>query len=1014
MRIPLALVFLLFALRISAQGLGFHAFTLADGLPQNTITTSYEDSEGFLWFGTQDGLCRYDGYSFRVFRNEPGNRHSLADNYVLRIFEDDRHRLWIGCRNGLSTFDRHTETFTAIHVRGSERFFPRNSFYFQQPEKKTLRIWGNGTALEMVNDSTASVVAKNADYTIFFPGHTGNFSLGDSALTANGHRYPFPSGEKMKAWTIGRNGLLEICTARLLLFFDPAAMQLSSLALPDSVHGPFTLAVDHLQRTWLGTSAGLYLLAPSGDNGQWKKISTPGSPAKESIASLFCDSHHTVWIGTDYAGLYRYDPFSEIFCHAGETTLDAKQVWAFYETQPGELWIGTGSGLRLFSNDKNQLRTTITQWSADPDFSSNAARLHEPELDVFEGKTISALTGCGDSSVWIGTKGSGIYRYDRRKKKLVAHYSSSEKNEARIPAGTIYCFAATGEKLYAGTSQGIAVIDLRTGITDSIRPSLILPRLNSNYIMSLLPDGDALWIGTSLGLLYYNLRTHEVASYFHEADKPASFPNFFVSCITPDPQHPDQLYLGTLGSGIVVFDRIKRSWRLIDHKNGLTNSSVYGVIFSGSSCWASTNAGIAQLDPVTGKVIMFTSRDGLGSNEFSQNAWYRSKSGELFFGTANGFTCFRPGRITLPAEPPRLLLNAISINYQPVAANAPNIRGSRSLPEELLLWPTDRVLTIEYAGFAAEGNRPLTYRYRLAGFDDQWVTPVNGQRTISYTSLPPGGYTLELSASEGPDDTHAVLLKIPVTVYPPFYATWWFRVLAALLILLLLAFTVRYFSQRRLRRKLRELQTQRRIQEERERISRDLHDNVGAQLTYIITTLDNIALKMRKPGQEAVAQEKLETLGTQARHTMQQLRESIWAINSTSITLGELAQKTKDFMQQLAENQEQVQWSVKLEGETLTLKPSTAIQLFRILQEAVSNAFRHASAQHITVLFRQENGSLQVRISDDGCGFDPGAEKAGHYGMKNMPLRAQQVGGKLDIVSAAAKGTTITITLPLI
>ena len=216
-----------------------------------------------------------------------------------------------------------------------------------------------------------------------------------------------------------------------------------------------------------------------------------------------------------------------------------------------------------------------------------------------------------------------------------------------------------------------------------------------------------------------------------------------------------------------------------------------------------------------------------------------------------------------------------------------------------------------------------------------------------------------------------------------------------------------------LREKLRELETQRRIQEERERISRDLHDNVGAQLTYIITTLDNVALKMRKPGNAEVAQGKIETLGGQARHTMQQLRESIWAMNSTSISTGELGRKTQELMLQLAENHEQVQWQVKTETGDRLLSPSVAIQLFRIVQEAIANAFRHAQARRIAVHITGENDFLQVTITDDGTGFDPSAEKPGHFGMKNMPQRAAQIGGMFSIQSEKGKGTTITIRIPI-
>lgn len=1007
MRLRLLLLLLLFSSRISAQGLGFRQFTPSDGLPQNTVTTAFEDSEGFLWFGTQDGLCRYDGYGFRVFRNESGNTHSLCDNYVLAIFEDDAHHLWIGCRNGISIFDRHTEQFTTVKTETTKRFYPRNELYFHQSPGKPVRCWGSGLMLEAVNDSLLRQVGK-APLEFSLPGNKEG-AIGDSSLTVEGKTFPFPAKGRRIAWSICPDGKLCVCLASAVFCFDPATKTFSNPGFPEGAALPHAIVCDKKNRTWLGTAKGLYL---SGDHG-WAKVQTTGAPAEESISALYCDSRGITWIGTDYSGLFRYDPFSEVFGQLDGSSMQAKQVWAFAGLSSRELWIGTDNGPRVFVlwprscyRDKDD-----AAWSRTPDFTENAAPVALEGLEALEGKTVTAITTSGDSLVWLGTKGFGIYAYHRRQQKIVAHFGQEEM-ERKIPGGTVFCFAATNEKLYAGTPHGIAVIDLVKWQTDSLHPQTVSGKVNNDYVLSLYPEGDELWIGTTLGLLHYNVKTHAHESFTHDPTKPASFPNDFVACIQSNPANKNELYIGTLGSGIVVLDRSKQNWRMIDGKNGLTNLSVYGILFAEDKCWASTNDGIAVIDPGTFDTQMLTDRDGIAMDEFSQNAWYKAMNGDLFFGTANGFVCFDPEKITLAQQSPRLAITTLGINYQPLAPDANNISGSRTLPSKIELWPGEKVLSLEYAAFSS-GNRPLYYRYRLAGFDDNWVVPANNQRTISYTNLPAGDYTLEIAASFSRDYAGASVLKIPVIVHPPFFMTWWFRIVASLLIIGCIILIVRYFSQRRLREKLRELETQRRIQEERERISRDLHDNVGAQLTYIITTLDNVALKMRKPGNAEVAQEKIETLGGQARHTMQQLRESIWAMNSTSISTEELGRKTQELMLQLAENHEQVQWQVKTETGDRLLSPSVAIQLFRIVQEAVANAFRHALARRIAVHITGENDFLQVTITDDGTGFDPSAEKPGHFGMKNMPQRAAQIGGTFGIQSEKGKGTTICIRIPV-
>lgn len=1014
-KVFLFFLFLLLHSGIPAQGFGFRHFTTADGLPQNTVTTTFEDSEGFTWFGTQDGLCRYDGYSFRIFRHEAANPNSLADNYVLSIFEDARHRLWIGCRNGVSTFDRATELFTTMHAEAAARFFPVNQLYFYQLPGEKVKAWSVLFSLEEKNDSTVSITKHNRE--IVFPNGTAQpvFLTDSSLLTGPQHArsVPFPVKEKVNAWNYGKDGLLRVCLKTVLLFIDPKAASISSVPLPENAQAPFSLVTDYKGQTWLGTAKGVYRLVAMADTEGWKKLDVPGSPMDAAISSLYEDSHHLVWIGTTYAGLFQYDPFSEYFSHATETDLGSKIVWAFYEPVPGELWTGTANGLVIFSAGRNINSSAGKSWSANPAFGETNFRLQPKGLEALNGKTVTALSGTGDSIVWIGTQKEGIYGYNRRTEKLFIHFSRTEKSGQQIQQGTIYCLVGGNKgKLFAGTPSGVAMINLQTMTADSIQPQQLSNGKNHNYIMSVFPDGNDLWIGTSLGFFYYNLATKEFHSYHHDPADPNSFPSDFVSCIVPSPENKNLLYLGTIGGGLILFDKSNKTFRSIGEKEGLLNSTVYGIIHTKDKSWLSTNAGIGMLDRAHGTVQMLTSKDGLGSDEFSQNAWYQSKFGDLFFGSTAGFVCFNPS-FEFPVVSPPVVINSIYINYQPVLPFSKNVHGSRSRPTLIELWPGERVLSLEYAGIRFNSGQALHYQFRLSGFDEQWVSPGGNSRMLSYTNLPPGEYTLEIKAGSGNSGKNDSVYALKIRVHPPFYSTWWFRLLAGLLSVSVIAWLVRYFSQRKLRRKLRELEIQQRLQNEREHISRELHDNVGAQLTYIITTLDNVSWKMEKPGNEKSSKTRIEGLSEHARQTMHQLRESIWAINSSSVSTQELAKKTQEFMQRLGENAEDIQTEVLTEGTSVELKPSLAIEIFRIVQEAVSNAIRHSGGTNVTVRFSSDAEQVRISVSDNGKGFAPGAEYTGHYGLKNMPARAARIGAEFSIESATGKGTTILLVVPL-
>jgi signal transduction histidine kinase len=299
----------------------------------------------------------------------------------------------------------------------------------------------------------------------------------------------------------------------------------------------------------------------------------------------------------------------------------------------------------------------------------------------------------------------------------------------------------------------------------------------------------------------------------------------------------------------------------------------------------------------------------------------------------------------------------------------------------------------------------------LQGFDEQWVFPQSGQRTATYTSLPPGHYRFLIRACNNSGVWIEKPVAVNVIVHPPFWQTWWFIAAMALLLLSGTVLIVRYYAQRRLKERLRRLELQRRLQEERERISRDLHDNVGAQLTYIIHTLDNIAYKLPEQGTTGGA-ERIGDLGSFARETMAQLRETIWALHRDNVSLEELRNKLQEHASRLLTISGRGECQIRTEGEPLILQPTQAVNLFRIVQEAVNNSLKHASAERIEVVFRHENQTLTVTVRDNGKGFDTAAQYDGHYGLGNMESRAREIGAAFEISSKPGE-TLITLVLPL-
>ena len=296
----------------------------------------------------------------------------------------------------------------------------------------------------------------------------------------------------------------------------------------------------------------------------------------------------------------------------------------------------------------------------------------------------------------------------------------------------------------------------------------------------------------------------------------------------------------------------------------------------------------------------------------------------------------------------------------------------------------------------------------MLGFDDEPVKTGANHRIATYSNLPPGAFTLVVNAFYKNGALAAEALEISVIVHPPFYAKWWFRLFVLAAIIILVAASVRYYSFVKFQRKLAELKTKERILKERERISRDLHDSVGSQPTYMIGSLDNLAYK----SESVLDSENMNELSDFACGTMQQLREAIWVINKDVISLYDFRLKLEDHCAKMLVNSA-IEWQVSLFGNVnYEIEPGTALHIFRICQESIHNTVKHAQAKKMDIVIKANaENSVELVIKDDGVGFDISERKMGHYGLDNINERVQEMGGKIAWKSERNKGTEISILL---
>jgi signal transduction histidine kinase/ligand-binding sensor domain-containing protein len=433
--------------------------------------------------------------------------------------------------------------------------------------------------------------------------------------------------------------------------------------------------------------------------------------------------------------------------------------------------------------------------------------------------------------------------------------------------------------------------------------------------------------------------------------------------------------------------------------NGLPDNTIYAVaVDKKNRLWLSHNKGISLLN---GSIQSWAIDDGLQDNEFNTAAVAQSPDGELYFGGVNGISSFYPDDMVKLVENPSVFLSGVKVmgeNYWQDTAYW-NI-------DHITLPYSRNILTFDYSTLGLHNADIYNYQVRLVGVDEKWVNMV-GLQSARY-QLNPGVYQLDLFASRSFDPQAKPLKSITITIEQPYWRTVWFWVLATLAVIGLVSLAITLYYRRKYRQKLNELATQRKIQQEKVRISRDLHDNLGAQLSHIVRSTEWLKSHQDKPNETL-----LDTVTDTAKEAMSVLRESIWTLNREQITVGDFSDRLKKWTHQIIKSSPNTKLIFKeTMGKNTVLNPEQSLQMFRILQEAVNNALKYAQATQLEIhLQSSDNQQFTAQVRDNGIGFNTTEMQGKGNGLENMRHRAGIIKGVLTILSEQGKGTEVTIKI---
>lgn len=791
----------------SAQDIKFERISIEHGLSQNSVHCILQDSQGFMWFGTWDGLNKYDGHDFTVYRHDPENPDSLSNNIVRSIYEDRSGALWIGTQGGgLDRLDRETERFVHYPNDSADPASLSSNIVWSMYEDPSGTLWiGTSSGLNRFDRARERFERFQHD-------PADSYSLSHDDVFAI---YEDASGT---LWIgTGGGGLNE---------FDRQSGRFTHYQHdpddPHSLTGNVVRSIyqDRAGELWIGTHySGLDRF--DRENGQFihyqEQPANPHSLSDNRIRSIYEDQSGVLWIGTYFGGLDRFDRRARQFAHyrhdSGDPhSLSDNRVWSVYEDRSGVLWIGTNGG-GLSKSDRSTER--FVHYQHDPD-----------DANSLSSNDVSAIYEDHLGLVWVGTYGGGLNRFDRETERFTQYRNDSEDPHSLSNDVVVAICEDRSGVLWIGTSGGLNRFDRQTERFERFQHDPGDPHtLSDNRVAWIHEDQEStLWVGTyGGGINRFDRQTKRFVHYQDDPDNPDSLSDRLVRSMHEDrsgllwigtddglsrfdrdseqfthsrryrndPNDPTSLshnwvssiyedrsgvlWVGTQGGGLNRFDRETETFTHYREKDGLPNDMIYGVLEDDQGfLWLSTNRGLSKFDPRTNTFKNYDVRDGLQSNEFNVNACHKAIGGEMLFGGINGLTAFHPQRIEDNPYVPPVALTSLTQGGEDVDVG----KAVESIGEVTFHWPNN-FFEFEFAALSYSQPEKNQHAYMLQGFDKGW-NDIGARRFGRYTNLPGGTYTLRLKGSNNDGVWNEEGASVSVTIVPPFWATWWFRGTVAL------------------------------------------------------------------------------------------------------------------------------------------------------------------------------------------------------------------------------------------
>ena len=1021
----------------NAPSLFFSRISTDAGLSQSTVFSITQDKQGAMWFATFDGINKYDGYSFTVYRNDPHSLSSIADDMTRVVKTDRRNRIWIGTRKGLSCYDRGNDCFKNFEYFVNHENIQINAI--EEIAQDTLLLGTNRGIILFDSEKMVFIppfiacspcfCILNTDKQIYL-GTDDGLLLYDFEKQQTFPVFPCLNGIRIQSILLQTPDKLWIATEGKGLY----SIILKTNRIKNYRHIPNdphslandcvrTLTLDAEGKLWIGTLTGLNIYQDSTDafDSYFHDPTDNYSLSQNSIRALFTDNQNGMWVGTYFGGLNYYHELKNRFRHIRQiprqNSLNDNVISCIVEDENHNLWIGTNDkGINFYDAASRRFHYyTLQTKNHSPGLSSNniKAIYIDEETD----------------RAYIGTHGGGLNVVDR-KSGQITHFT---RENSSLNDRSIYAILPwENHTLLLGALNGLTVFDPRTS---SFTPTLTLPPKNGNNRITVLfkDSSKRLWIGGENGLSVYQPEASSERFTRQNVFDSAILSDAFIHCIIE--RAPGEIWIGTR-QGLFLVNTKNRQTKHYTTQNGLPNNVVYGILTDlEQRLWLSTNNGISRFSPDTETFRNFTQTDGLQNKQFNNYSYCKRSNGEMMFGGINGITAFFPEHLNDNPYTPPAVINELKVSGQPVRPNDATKILDKAIDQtsSITLRASQSAFSIGFVVSNYLSGQHDTFKYRLKGYDKEWHA--SKEHTASYANLPAGTYTFQVKAANNNGSWNPIPTELKIRILPVWYKSWWAIILFCIFGITLILFFLRHIWLRKVMMdKINLERLEKRHQEEIYRTKMRFFIHVSHELRTPLTLMVAPLQELQEKTTDPWTQKQLRYLKRNTDRLLRLVNQLLDFKRAESGTLklqivrGNIDPIVREHFTNFEQSARQKNIDYRYDSEIGKQEHLfDRYYIETILNNLLSNAFKFTeTGGNITLRVADANDQLVIEISDTGIGipidqqkhiFDyfyqtDDARSGSGIGLALVSKLVELHKGEITLKSIPGQGSTFTVRLP--